>query len=65
MSFGSSKKVRPPALPDPVPSIVMLEARRPGQAERKRSRGQKMRFTTPGFMAPATVGRRELKTKFG
>jgi len=65
MSFGSPTKVRPSALPDPVPSTITLEARRAGGAERKRSQGQRMRFTTPGFMAPATVERRGLKTKFG
>lgn len=63
MSFGSPKKIKAPALPDPVPSIVTLEAQRTDQDSRKRSQGK--RFSSPGFMAPARVERRQLRTDLG
>lgn len=69
--FGTPKKVTPPELPEPTHTITEItpEAMKAGEVERKRLRGRRgraaTRLTTPGFMVPAQVERRGLKTKFG
>lgn len=69
--FGKPKSVAPPELPPPVPEVrqLSMQAMKVGEEERKRLRGRKGRratqFTTPGFMTPAQIERRGLKTSFG
>ncbi|NVM24206.1 MAG: hypothetical protein HWN68_20810 [Desulfobacterales bacterium] len=71
MSFGKPKKVAPPELPEPTPTITEItpEAMKAGEAERRRLRGRRgraaTRMTIPGFMAPARIERRGLKTTLG
>ena len=74
MSFGKPKKVAPPGIseiPEPVPTITKItqEGRKAGETERRRLKGRRgkaaTRLTTPGFLVPAQVERRWLKTKFG
>ena len=71
MSSPKPKKIAPPEIPPPLPTITEItpEAMAAGEAERKRLRGRRGRgstiMTTPGFMAPAQVERKGLKTKFG
>jgi len=60
--FGGAPKIKPLKLPDPVPSIVTLEAQRVSQTGRK---SQGSRFTSPGFMTPTRVERRQLRTDLG
>lgn len=68
---GKPKTVKPPALPPPVatPVEISAEAAKVGQAEKKLLRGRRGRlstmYTTPGFMAPAQIGRAGLKQKLG
>lgn len=68
--FGNSKKPDILTVPDPVPTITAIkpEAMKAGEVERRRLQGRGGRgstIMTPGFMAPARVEKRELKTKFG
>jgi len=73
MTFGKAKKPTIPAVSEaePTPTITEItpEAMKAGEAERRRIRGRtgrpSTRLTTPGFMVPAQVEKRGLKTTFG
>lgn len=57
----SMPKIEIPELP---PLTTTIEARGLGGADRRRRRRRRL-YTTPGYMAPAMVERRGLKTTFG
>lgn len=57
-------KIEVPELPSPLPTTVGLSGLA-GKVERRRRPRTRRRYTTPGFMAPAMVQRRGLKTTFG
>lgn len=71
MTFGSPKRARPPALPEPVatPQAVTQQAQQAGTAERKRLRGRRGKASTifagRRALAPALVSQAGLKTTFG
>lgn len=71
MTFGKPKKVAPPELPEPTPTITEItpEAMKAGEAERRRLRGRRGRAATifagrrPMELAP--VQRAILKQRLG
>lgn len=75
MGFGKPKKIAVPGTaaeaqaPVATTRIIEEQAQAAGEVERRRLRGRRgrasTRLTTPGFLVPAQIERRGLKTKFG
>ena len=66
---GKPKSVAPPELPQPVPTVsqMSMQAMKVGAESKPKGKTGRARniMTTPGFMAPAQVEKRGLKTTFG
>jgi len=67
--FGKPKSAVPPELPAAPPEVsqMSMQAMKVGSESKRKGKvgRQATVMTTPGFMAPAQIERRGLKTTFG